>query len=223
VSVGCGAELDKALVASSFRSKYRCQSERVSKVAGGYVVEGCGFREEYVCFNSCCDDDGLFEELMFGSDRCVLTRSYRLSRGASGFVKPSVERRTRETGGYTVLRSTFPTRDARFIVLGAPSEEPHRVLLILRIKPGKDTRENCKLKLIRDGEPVSAKMQSYAESNGVEQLAFVIPSSALKGIGEAKRVVGRVCDHHFEINQWGRDTLALFAVRFREELYLRTR
>jgi hypothetical protein len=121
--VGCGAELDKALVASNFRSKYRCQSERVSKVTGGYVVEGCGFRDEYVCVDSCCDDDGLFEDLIFGSDRCVLARSYRLSKRASGSLKPSV-----------------------------------------------------------NGEPVPAKNQSYGESNGVEQLTFVIPLSALKAI-----------------------------------------
>lgn len=219
-SNACGAELDKALVASKFRSKYRCQSERVSKVTGGYVVQGCGFRDEYVCVDSCCEDDGFLEGLMFGSDTCVLARSYSLSNSASGFSKPSIKKLIHQTGGYIVLRTAFPTRDAKFIVLGAPSEEPQQVLLILRIKPGEASRENCTLELVGDGERLPVHKQSYLELSGIEQFAFVIPLSTLKNIGEATRVIGRVCDYHFEINQSGRETLKLFEVRFREEMLL---
>jgi hypothetical protein len=92
-----------------------------------------------------------------------------------------------------------------------------RAFLLLEHAGASGTRSACTVRLMIDGELVDPGAASYEVHGATEVLRVETAFTTIERLARAQRVVGRVCEEDFAIDDVGRSIATEFVTRVNEE------
>jgi len=190
----------------SFAAKYRAKLYDTSMIFETMEVELSSAELASLATASEATLHACEQSLALSPDFLAGVRAAIPAPTVAGSAAPATLRARIALDGIVLLIQTDPRAAEQVIWLGA--------LTTVRA-PGDAPR--CPFKLVRDGEPVDLGELEHTSTAEGEQYRAPISQELLEQLGAAQRIVGKVCEHRFQLEAAHVAELRNLVVRIREE------
>jgi hypothetical protein len=220
VVLASGCVRNAALV--RFEREHECTKDVAIKNLGAhaYRVSGCGRTVTYVCHNRVCvieSDDG---GRSASNDEQDLPRTQGQVASAPPRSYDHVQdgvTSTKSAGG-RVINAQFGNQSLSMHLQSVPKTEERKLWLGMRLWTMQPKHKTCPLQLMVNGELLTLDPPRYKHERGYEELQVQISYEQLYSLAEGPRIVGRICDDEFRLNDENIAILRELVSRIYEEL-----
>lgn len=206
-STGCAGRV----VQSRFEREFGCDDTEVTDLgAGAYRVRGCGRTAVYSCISFSAGPHGPAGGGCFQESSSVAPPP---SHGPVG----QVTARWDEAKGATVVQADIDFAAYHLTLLGAPTVDAARALLVVTLSEGGVFPERCPTFRIYTGSAeLSAPLSGEDRTADATTIRYDVPVTALEELPTAGSWNAQFCDEDRSLGYSGRTLLLDFAKKFRE-------
>jgi hypothetical protein len=178
-------------------------------MGGGAVrVSGCGEGATYVCVGDYCSREYTQQDIAPRSQDAAPRRSPGRTEVTAG----------RSKDGARILRAKITSRVMGLHFQAVPGKDNAMVLVGLQVRNRTLAHKDCSLRMMVDGRQLEMGETGYRYGNGMEELRTAMSYDDLFAMAEGSRVLGRVCEDEFRVDEERLQAVRELVLRIKEEL-----